>query len=99
MSLSLYRLRNLIRVLRRLVREEFEERSWAEDDSDRPIRRERGKAITSCYASYLVQLANHVIIRGEGFFDLSALKAAVLVNSSVIIVHMFFYFYNKVRML
>ena len=33
-SLYLYRLRNSIRVLRRLVREEFEERSQAEEDRD-----------------------------------------------------------------
>ena len=90
MSLCLYRLRNSIRVLRRLIWEELEEGSQAEDDSDGPIRRERGEVTTSCYPSYLVQLANHVIIRGG--FNLSALKVAVLVDSSVIIVNMFFYF-------
>ena len=57
---------------------------------------ERGKAPTSYYPSYLVQLANHVIIRGgEVFLDLSTLKVAVLVNSSVIIVHMFSIFIIK----
>ena len=98
MSLCLYRLRNSIRVLCHLVREELEERSRAEDDSDGPIRRERDVATTSCYPSYLVKLTNHVIIRGGGF-DLSALKAAVLVDSSVIIVNMFFYFCNKAQKL
>ena len=65
-----------------------------EDDSDGLIRRERDVVTPSCYPSYLVKLTNHVIIRG-GFFDLSALKAAVFVDSSVIIVKMFFYFCNK----
>ena len=98
MSLCLYRLRSSIRVLCRLVREEFEERSQTEDDSDGPVRRERDMVTTSCYLSYLVKLTNHVIIRGE-VFDLSALKAAVLVDSSVIIVNMFFYFCNKAQTL
>ena len=53
---------------------------------------------TSCYPSYLVKLTNHIIIRGGGF-DLSTLKVAVLVDSSVIIVNMFFYFCNKAWML
>ena len=78
MSLYLYRLRNSVRVLRHLIREEFEERSRAEEDRDRPIRRERDVATTSCYPSYLIKLTNHVIIRGG--FDLSTLNAAVLVN-------------------
>ena len=78
MSLYLYRSRNSVRVLRRLVREEFEERSRAEGDRDGPIRRERDVVTTSCYPSYLIKLTNHVIIRGG--FNLSALKAAVLVN-------------------
>ena len=69
-----------------------------EDDSDGPIRRERDVVTPSRYPSYLVKLTNHVIIRG-GFFDLFTLKAAVLVDSSVIIVNMFLYFYNKARML
>ena len=69
-----------------------------EDDSDGPIRRERDVATPSCYPSYLVKLTNHVIIRGGGF-NLSTLKVAMLVDSSVIIVNMFFYFYNKARML
>ena len=97
MSLCLCRLKNSIQVLRRLVREESEERNQMEDDSDRPIRRERDVATPSCYPSYLVKLTNHVIIRGG--FDLSTLKVAMLVDSSVIIVNMFFYFCNKVRML
>ena len=50
--------------------------------------RERGVVTTSCYPSYLVKLTNHVIIR-RGGFNLSALKAAVLVDLSVIIVNMF----------
>ena len=79
MSLYLYRSRNLVRVLRRLIREEFEERNQAEEDRDGPIRRERDVATTSCYPSYLIKLTNHVIIRGV-VFDLSTLKAAVLVN-------------------
>ena len=99
MSLCLYRLRNSIRVLRRLVREEFEERSQAEDDRDGPVRRERDVATTSCYPSCLIKLTNHVTIRGGVFFDLSALKVVVLVDSSLIIVNMFFYFYNKARTL
>ena len=60
------------------------------DDSDGSIRRERDVVTTSCYPSYLVKLTNHVIIRGG--FDLSTLKAAMLVDSSVIIVNMFFLF-------
>ena len=68
-----------------------------ENDRDGPIRRERGVATTSYYPSYLVKLTNHVMIRGG--FNLSALKMVVLVDSSVIIVNMFFYFYNKVWML
>ena len=86
MSLCLYRLRNSIRVLRRLIRGEFEERSWAEKDRDGPIRRERDMATTSCYPSFSIKLTNHVIIMGGGF-DLSALKVGVLVNLSVIIVN------------
>ena len=39
-SLYLYRLRYSIRVLHHLVQEEFEERSWTEEDRGRPIRRE-----------------------------------------------------------
>ena len=35
-------------------------------------------------------LTNHVIIRGVSIFDLSTLKVAVLVNSSVIIVNMLY---------
>ena len=97
MSLCLYRLKNSIRVLRRLVREEFEERSRAEEDRDGPIRRERDVVTTNCYPSYSIKLTNHVIIRGA--IDLSALKVAVLVDSSVIIVNMFLYFCNKARML
>ena len=46
---------------------------------------------TSCYPSYLIKLTNHVIIRG-GVFNLSPLKVTVLVDSSVIIVNMFFLF-------
>ena len=97
MSLCLCRLKNSTRVLHRLVWEVSEERSQMEDDSDGPIRRERDVATPSCYPSYLVKLTNHVIMRGG--FDLSALKAAVLVDSSVIIVNMFFYFCNKAQTL
>ena len=79
MSLYLYRSRNSVQVLRRLVQEVFEERSRVEGDRDGPIRRERDVVTTSCYPSYLIKLTNHVIIRGGGF-DLSALKVAVLVN-------------------
>ena len=78
MSLYLYRSRNSIRVLRRLVWEEFEERSQTEEDRDRPIRREgRGDH------ELLLQLFNQVIQSRNhkgGFLDLFALKAAVLVN-------------------
>ena len=59
-----------------------------EEDRDGPVRRERDVVTTSCYPSYSVKLTNHIIIRGV--FNLSALKAAVLVNLSVIIVNMFF---------
>ena len=56
MSLYIYRLRYSVRVLRRLVREEFEERSQTEEDRDRPIRREgRGDH------ELLLQLFNQVI--------------------------------------
>ena len=79
MSLYLYRSRNSVRVLRRLVREVFEERSRVEGDRDGPVRRERDVVTTSCYPSYLIKLTNHIIIRGV-FFYLSTLKAAVLVN-------------------
>ena len=77
MSLYLYRSRNSIRVLRHLVLEEFEERSWMEEDRDRPIRRE------GCGDhELLLQLFNQVIqsCNHKGCFDLSTLKAAVLVN-------------------
>ena len=56
MSLYLYRLRYSIRVLRHLVREEFEERSWTEEDRNRPIRRERHGD-----HELLLQLFNQVI--------------------------------------
>ena len=77
MSLYLYRLRYSIRVLHRLVREEFEERSQTEEDREDPSE-ERDVVTTSCYYSHLIKLSNHIIIRGG--FDLSAPKAAVLVN-------------------
>ena len=48
-------------------------------------------ATTSCYSSYLIRLTNHVIITGRGGFDLSALKAAVLVNYAVILVNAFLF--------
>ena len=99
MSLYLYRLRNLIRVLRHLVWEEFEERSRVKEDRDRPIRREgRGDhdLIWQLF-NQVIQSCNHK--GGGGFLDLSALKVVVLVNLSVIIVNMFFNFYNKARML
>ena len=67
--------------------------------SDGPVRRERDVVTTSCYPSYLVKLTNHIIIRGGRVFNLSTLKVAVLVDSSVIIVNMFFYFCNKARTL
>ena len=50
---------------------------------------------SSCYSSYLIKLTNHVIIMGGGF-DFSTLKAVALVNYAVILVNIFFYFYNKV---
>ena len=78
MSLYLYRLRYLIRVLCRLVRKEFEERSRMEEDREDPSE-ERDVVTTSCYYSHLIKLSNHVIISG-GVFDLSTLKAVVLVN-------------------
>ena len=89
MSLYLYRLRYSIRVLRRLVREEFEERSRTEEDRDRPIRREglgNHKLLLQLF-NQVVQSRNH---KG-GVFNLSALKAAVLVHQSVIIVNMFLF--------
>ena len=52
---------------------------------------EKDVATTICYSSYLIKLTNHIIIRRGLFFDLSALKAAVPVNYSVIIVHMFLF--------
>ena len=56
-----------------------------EDDGDGPVRRERGEATTSCYPSLICQSCNH---KGGGvFFDLSTLKAVVLVDLSVIIVN------------
>ena len=68
-----------------------------EDDGDGPVRRERGEVTTRCYPSLICQSRNH---KGGGvFFDLSALKAAVLVDLSVIIVNLFFYIYNKARTL
>ena len=76
MTLYLYRLRYSTRVLRHLVQEEFEERSWMEEDQGRPVRRE------GCgdhkLLLHLIKSSNHVIIRGG--FDLTALKVAVLVN-------------------
>ena len=54
------------------------------EDGDGPVRRERGEATTSCYPSLICQSRNH---KGGGFFDLSALKVAVLVDLSVIIVN------------
>ena len=53
-------------------------------------------ATSSCYSSYLIRLTNHIIIMGGGF-DLSALKAAVLVNYAVILVNIFFIFIIKCR--
>ena len=78
MSLYLYRLRYSVRVLLHLIREEFEERSWMGEDRDRPIRREgRGDH------KLLLQLFNQVNQSHNhkgGFFYLSTLKVAVLVN-------------------
>ena len=57
------------------------------EDSDGPVRRERGEVTTCCYHRLICQSRNH---KGGGFFNLSALKAAVLVyliNLSVIIVN------------
>ena len=98
MSLYLYRLRNSIRVLRHFVQEEFEERSRAEEDRDRPIRREGRGDHESIWQLFnqVIQSRNHT---GGFFLDLSARKVAVLVNWSVIIVNMFFNFYNKARTL
>ena len=70
MSLYLYRLRNSIRVLRRLVQEEFEERSWAEEDTDRPIRREglgNHELILQLF-NQVIQSHNHK--GGEGFLSI-----------------------------
>ena len=67
--------------------EEDEEGSWEEEDGYRPVRRERGEATTRCYHRLVCQSRNH---RGGVFFNLSALKAAVLVyliDLSVIIVN------------
>ena len=77
MTLYLYRLRYSIRVFRRLVREEFEERSRTEEGRE-DLSEERDVVTTSCYYSHLIKLSNHVIIRGG--FDLSTPKAAVLVD-------------------
>ena len=65
MSLYLYRLRNSIRVLHRLVREEFEERSWVEEDRDGPIRREGRGDHESIWQLFnqVIQSRNH-----KGFF-------------------------------
>ena len=52
----------------------------------------RDMVTTICYSSCLIKLTNHIIIKGGGlFFDLSTLKVAVLVNCSVITVHMFLF--------
>ena len=51
-----------------------------EEDGDVPVSRERGE-VTTRYPSLVCQSRNNK--RGEVFFDLSALKAAVLVNSPV----------------
>ena len=77
MSLYFYRLRYSIRVLRCLIWEEFEERSWTEKDRE-DLSEERDMVTTSCYYSHLIKLSNHIIIRGG--FDLSTLKAMVLVD-------------------
>ena len=90
MSLYLYRLRYSIQVLRHLIQEEFEERSWTEEDRDRHIRRE-GRGNHKLLLQYLIKLTNHIIIRGGEFFYLSALKVVVLVDQSVIIVNMFLF--------
>ena len=45
---------------------------------------------SSCYSSYLIRLTNHVIIMGGGF-NLSILKAVVLVNYAVILVNIFLF--------
>ena len=77
MSLYLYRLRYSVRVLRHLIWEEFEERSWTGEDRDRSIRREgRGDH------KLLLQLFNQVNQSRNhgGGFDLSVLKVEVLVN-------------------
>ena len=80
MSLYLYRSRNSIRVLRLLVQEEFEERSRAEEDRDKPIRREGhgDHELIWLLFNQVIQSRNHK--GGRVFLDLSALKAAVLVN-------------------
>ena len=58
-----------------------------EEDGDGPVQRERGEVTTRCYHRLVCQSRNH---RGGVFFDLSALKVAVLVylvDLSVIIVN------------
>ena len=83
--MSLYKLRYSTRVLHRLVREECEERSWTEDDRDRPKKRE-GHGDINCYSSCLNQInQSHNDKRGGYFSDLSALKVAVLVSCYMII--------------
>ena len=57
---------------------------WTEEDGDVRASRERGE-VTTCYPSLVCQSRNNK--RGGVFFDLSALKAAALVNLSVIIVN------------
>ena len=58
-----------------------------EEDGDGPVRRERDEVTTRCYHRLICQSRNH---KGGVFFDLSALKVAVLVylvDLSVIIVN------------
>ena len=65
-------------LLRRLIQEEFEERSWMGEDRDRPIRREgcgNHKLLLQLF-NQVNQSHNHKGV----FFYLSTLKAAVLVN-------------------
>ena len=77
----------MTRVLRHIARKRMKKEVGEEEDGDGPIRRERGEATTRCYHRLVCQSRNH---RGGVFFDLSALKAAVLVyliDLSVIIVN------------
>ena len=66
-----------------------------EEDGDGPVRRERGEATTRCYHRLICQSRNH---KGGVFFNLSALKVAVLVDLvdlSVLIVNIVNLFFSS----